>query len=30
MRIPQEEQALPEAVGASETTAGDQQPVARH
>jgi K(+)-stimulated pyrophosphate-energized sodium pump len=30
MRIPREEQVLPEAEGASETTAGDQHPVAKH
>jgi K(+)-stimulated pyrophosphate-energized sodium pump len=30
MRIPREEQLLPESMGASETTAGDQQPVGRH
>ncbi len=30
MRIPREEQALPDTVGASETTAGEQLPVRTH
>ncbi len=30
MRIPKEEQLLPDTMGASETTAGDQVPAARH
>ena len=30
MRIPKEEQLVPDTVGASETTAGDQVPAGRH
>jgi K(+)-stimulated pyrophosphate-energized sodium pump len=30
MRIPKEEQLLPDTVGASETTAGEQEPAGRH